>query len=75
MHALEACKYKGPGKCLSQTLVFRHGIRSFAYPVKPNGGVTPNRSIYNIRASQQELTVHEFGHSGIQGLRLIRVIA
>ena len=33
---------------------------------QPNGGVTLNRSIYNIRVSQQELTVVDGGQGGIQ---------
>ena len=41
-------------------------MSAFAYPVKPNGGVTPNRSIYIIRASQQELTIDDSGQIGIQ---------
>ena len=64
----------GPVSVYPDTQQIRHGIRSFAYSVKPNGGVTPNRSIYNIRASPQELTVDDNGHSGIELLRLSRIL-
>ena len=63
-----------PGECVSQ-----HSVSDMVYArIDPsgqsNGGVTPNGSIYNIRASPQELTVDDNGHSGKELLRLSRIL-